>query len=267
MSEEQPKVSQSKKGGRPRKGRTGLPQVNMIDAIKYTKNAFAKIGATLKSFAGMAEAMGLTEAFAKRAFGELRDYGLIEQENSGWRITNLGKRVVQSDENATIEILVKNEILQDLFNKFKDETVAKDYLEDYIKKRRYRYNINASLVADRFLEAINYLKKLGGEYKPDHPSEPKAEWFKVIQLNYALNPPTDKGVENLAKQVIDELGNSEDGSMKALSKQMKQHIGKPAELKIVVNSILHILNQTYPNLVLNPEVEVTPKTKHEVKKD
>jgi hypothetical protein len=242
------------KGGRPRKGRTGLPQVNMIDAIKYTKKAFDTIGTTLKSFSGMAQAMGLSEAFAKRAFGELKDYGLIEQESLGWRITDLGRRAVQGDKNAVIEILSKNDILQDLFNNFKDKSVSKDYLEDYIKKKRYRYNINAELVAERFLETMEYINKLEvGGVSIGVIQEPKIEWLKVIQLKYALSPPKPEEISALANEIAEELSDNEDASIRILSTKIKQNLKDVSALKLLINSIVDILSEKYPNLIIKPK--------------
>jgi len=249
---------EKKKGGRPRKGRTGLPQINMIDAIKYTKKAFDTIGTTLKSFGGMAQAMGLTEAFAKRAFGEFKGHGLIEQESLGWRITDLGRRAVQGDKNAVIEILTKNDILQDLFNNFKDKSVSKDYLEDYIKKKRYRYNINAELVAERFLEAMEYINKLEvGGMTSGMPQEPNTEWFKVIQLKYALNPPKPEEISNLANEVAEQLGDNEDASIRILSSKIKQNLKDTNALRLLINSIVDILSEKYPNLLVIVEKKQT----------
>src|SRR3989344_7826164 len=150
--------TQKEKGKSDRKSRSGLPQVNMVDAIEFVKKAYASIGTSLKSFSGMAEAMGTNETYGRIAFGDLNTvYGLIEQEDSGWKISDLGRRVAIGDRSAVMEILEKNKILKTLYSELKDKKYDRDFLEDYIKKKRFAYNINTNLVADRFLAAVDYL--------------------------------------------------------------------------------------------------------------
>ena len=105
-----------------RKSRSGLPQVNMVDAIEFIKKAYSLIGTSLKSFSGMMEAMGISEAYGKRVVGDLSTvYGLIEQEDSGWKITDLGRRAAIGDKSAVMEVLEKNKILKVLYSDLKDK--------------------------------------------------------------------------------------------------------------------------------------------------
>jgi len=187
----------------------GLPQVSVIEAIKYIKNAYKEVGNKLKSFDGMTEAMGIKKEFGSRAFGELRDYNLIIQEGVGWRITDLGRRVASDEKNAVIEVLLKNDIMKHLFDNFKDQNVDKDFLETYIKKRRLKYNINSSTVADRFIDAMKYINGLQisgiSELQEKTIGENKEidiETVKIAKLVGSLSAPND---ENEIANLIGEL--------------------------------------------------------------
>ena len=254
MSEIKSEVSKKRKVGRPRKKRTGLPQLDMISAIEYTKRAYEKIGTAINSFGAMAEAMEIKKAWATKAFGELSDdYGLIEKVDSGWRVSGLGRRVVEREKSAVIEVLLKNKKMLELYDKFKDESVTKEFIEDYVKKKKTF--ITASLVADRFLEAINYINKLEVEGKPSPPPEPKAEWFSVIQLKYALTPPKQEEISDLANEVAEGLKKNEDASIRILSNRIKQNLENRSVLITLVDSIVDILSEKYPILVLKTKIK------------
>jgi len=234
-----------------RKSRTGLPQVNMIDAIDYVKKAYESAGTNLKSFAGLAKVMGISEVFAKRAFGELREYGVIEQESNGWRISDLGRRVARDEKSAVIEMLEKNPILKTLYSELRDKDYDKDFVLDFIKKKRFAYNINISLVADRFFAAMDYIGKLeeggasfiGGTKSPI----PNTLFLSMIRLKYALSPPDKKERIRLVEELYNEAEKSDDVIIRSLTKQMRNKKDHEQVLFSLLESLMDIIAQKYPS--------------------
>ncbi|OGJ12562.1 hypothetical protein A3K82_00080 [Candidatus Pacearchaeota archaeon RBG_19FT_COMBO_34_9] len=244
------KKKESDKGSR--KPRTGLPQVNMIDAIDYVKKAYESTGTNLKSFAGMAKAMGISEVFAKRAFGELKDYGLIEQESNGWKISDLGRRVANGERNAVIEILERNSILKTLYSELKDKNYDRDFVVDYVKKRRFSYSINHSLVADRFISALDYIQKLGESGKQEFSQSNKSPiqnslFLSIIKLKYALTPPSKKEIAKLVKELSEEAQKGNDVVIKSLTKQMMDKKEHEQVLHSLLESLVAVISEKYPS--------------------
>ncbi len=240
-----------------RKERTGLPQVNMLDAISYTKKAYELIGTNLKSFSGLAGAMGISQAFAKKAFGELRSpYGLIEQEGNGWKVSDLGRRAAKGEKNAVIEILEKSPILKTLYKELKDKQYDKDYVEDYIKKKRFAYNINISLVAERFIGAVDYINSLeegGNEHiKSNVTSLIDNELsIDIIKLKYAISPPGKKEISELISKLHNKSKEIEDTAIKSLIEEIFNNKDNEMVLNALMNSLIKIISNKSPSFPLN----------------
>lgn len=237
-----------------RKARTGLPQINMLDAIAYVKKVYQNIGGNLKSFSGMAQAMGITEAFFKRASGELRVYGLITQEGTGWKITDLGRRAANGEKSAVIEVLETNDIMKVLYAELKDKNYDRDYVEDFIRKKRFAYNINVSLVADRFLLAMEHIKNLveGEEYIVGEKRnvEQTPLFIKIIKLKYALFPPSNSEVKRLVEDLSLEAESNKDATIKSLIGKMVDKKDNEAELKTLMELLIEIVSNKYPSFSL-----------------
>jgi len=247
-----------KKGGRPRKDRTGLPQVDIVSAIGYTKKAYETIGTNLKSFSGMAGAMEVDETFARRAFGEMKVYGLIEQESGGWKITDLGRRASEGDANAVLDIIQRAEILGDLYNSLKDKAADRDYIIDFIKKKRYKYNIVVESVADRFIQTMNYLNSLQVSKTENYPAtwQPVSvakEYFSIIQLRYALKPPTKNEISKLAETVSKALEKSDDVVLKTFAESIRENKGDEKVLLAIVENAIKIISAKYPSIIITEE--------------
>lgn len=237
--ENEPKTKKAKKA---RKGRTGLPSIDLIDAISYAKKAYDKFGTNLKTFASMAEAMEMQKAYAKRAFGEISNYGLIEKVGVFWQISDLGKRAVTGDRSAVEYMVAKNEILEDLFNTFKGFSPERDVVEEHIKRKKP--TVNAVIVADRFLKTVDYLNKLGAP--PIQPvSEIKPEFFDFVRLKYALNPPKKEEVADLASMVALKFKKYDDHAIKELANKIKENKDNHERLTLLVELLESILSSKY----------------------
>jgi len=95
--------------------------------------------------------------------------------------------------------------------------------------------------------------KLKVEGKPSVLPKPKTEWFKIIQLKYALTPSEQKEISNLANEIAEELKNNEDASIRILSNRIKQNLENKSVLTTLVDSIVDILSEKYPDFVLKSE--------------
>lgn len=253
--EKDKEIIEKKKAKSSRKARSGLPQVNMVDALEYTKIAYKITGTTLKSFSGMAEAMGMKTGHAIKAFGELsNEYGLIEPIEGGWRISDLGRRASNGERSAVVEVLERNKILKVLYAELKDKEFDRDYLEDYIKKKRFAYNIKTSLVTDRFLAAMDYIKLLqegGGAVvvaKVEKSTIENSLLISIMQLKYALSPPSKSEVLSLTKNLSKEANKSEDIVIKSLTEQMLNKSDNEQVLRALLDSLIQIISQNNPSL-------------------
>jgi hypothetical protein len=54
--------------------------------------------------------------------------------------------------------MIKVPILAELYNVMKDKMVDRDYIEDYITRKRAR--LKASFIAEKYLETINYINSV-----------------------------------------------------------------------------------------------------------
>lgn len=241
MNEESKK--EESKIGRPRK-KISLPKTTMATALNYTKRIYDRVKGATDTLKSIAQNLGISERWARRVSGEMQNYGLIERDGIGWRVTNLGMRAARGEKNGVIEVLQKNPIMWDLFNEFKDKGHTRELLEESIKKKYPRATI--STIANRFEEIREYIDKLEEGKEGAFPLvEPKAEWFKIIQLKYALTPPEKEKISDLAKEIAEELKDHEDPYMKILAKRMKQNLENTNGLKLLVDSIVDILSEKY----------------------
>ena len=224
-------------------------------AIQYIKKAYDTIGTRLESFKGMHEAMGMPYGQAIKVFGELKDYGLIEPQGTGYVITDLGKRVSTDDKSAVIEVLEKNNILKKVYAELKDKNFTKSYVEDLVKKGRFGYNLNVSLIAERFMSAVAYIKSLEGEIASigynNKSSPPNMGLFvKILKLNYALNPPTGSEVIKLVHELFKEVENNNNPYIKSLTSKMLEKKSDTKELKTLMELLIGVIFQEYPSFSL-----------------
>lgn len=237
------------KGSKSRRSRTGLPKVDLIDAMGYGRKVYNISGTNVKTFQKMADDMGIDHAYAKVAFGFLADYGLIDKVGVNWRITEFGKKAIGGDRNTVEQMLRKNKIMDGLFNEFTGSIPERDVLEQHIK-RKYP-TLKANYIADRYVKALEYLNTLGAAAKSSL-LEIKPEWYKIMQLKYALNPPKENEIADLARELAEDLKTNEDEavSIKVLAGQMENNLDNRHALTLLINSIFEILAKEHPEFFL-----------------
>jgi hypothetical protein len=263
---EQEDREEKSRGGRPPKD-ARVPQVSLSEALAFTKRAFDKEGLAHKSFSGMAEAMEVTEAFGKRAFGEMMNqYGLITREEDGaWHITDLGRRAVLGEKVAVEDVFCKNEIMKDLYLNLKDRTIGKDFLVDFIKRKRYTYTTSPEIIAEKFLDGMNYLSGLAEDTKGARQSiNPNSKmvvqnFLKLIQLQYALNPPKGASVGKLAKDIASSLAKDKESALRTLGSSIENHKADEKILYVIVENALQIMRDKYSEVLGDIETEVREK--------
>lgn len=257
---ESPKKSHSKqekpKAGRPSRGKIVPPRIDFVDAIRYLKKINDQFGDETVTLVEIAESIGMRPRAAGVFMSGVRKFGLIESTpHKTWRITDLGKGAVRNEKNATIQALQKNSLMNALYTEFESTSSSRGTIEKFVE-RNYPKLTYVSNIVNRFENAMTYINSLekAGEIPPP-PQEPKIEWLKIIQLKYALSSPSPKEISELASKVADEIENSKDVHIKALSNRMRQNLGNKDALILLVDSIMDMLSAQYPNLILTTEVK------------
>ncbi len=244
--------------GRPKGAKSvGIPLRGIKDAIELVKMVYDNAGTKTMSFAEMTNYMKLQKASSTPVVGALYEYGLIERSGIGWRLSELGMLAVKGDKEAVKEAFEKNPIFRDLSIEFFDKEITEGIVIDYLRKK-YKKGENVFLIAKRFLEAIQYIKGLSnldvrGKAERDRSlaeSVDTGKWFKLIQLKYALDPPSESEIDNLVDAVADELSNDSDVSIKTLAISVRENKNDRNSLKLLIDNIVKILSQKYPNLIL-----------------
>jgi Glu-tRNA(Gln) amidotransferase subunit E-like FAD-binding protein len=244
------------RGGRPKKeGR--VPQVTLSEAIANTKKAYEKDGMAHNTLSGMAEAMQVNEAFARRAFGEMTDqYGLITREDDGaWHVTDLGRRAVTGDKSAVIEVFCKNEIMRELYNRFKEREIKRDLLVQYIRSNRLAYKITPESIADKFLDGLNLIagivedtRSMKQQVNVDS-KQTIQNFLKLVQLQYALNPPNKSAVSKLASDIAKSLDKDKESALRTLGSSIHNHKDEEKILQVVVANALEIMKDKYSGVL------------------
>ncbi len=179
----------------------------------------------------------------------MKKFGLLEQdENKWWRITPLGKRVASGNRDAVEKAAKKNKILRVLLETFEGQDFSESVVKDQITD--ISATINRDRVTSRFMNIYDYLEDLEVEETESEKINMKPELFKITQLKCALAPPNDEEIANLASNVADSLESSEDASIRALARRMKENLENKDALTLLIDSITDILSEKYPSFDL-----------------
>lgn len=267
--------SDKPRGGRPRK-EGKVPQVTLSEALNYAKKAYEKDGMAHNSLSGLAEAMDVNEAFARRAFGEMMDqYGLIKREDDGaWHVTDLGRRAVIGDKEAIIEVFCKNEITRELYNNFKDREIKREFLVDYIRRNRLAYKIAPEVIADKFLDGFMIIRELPNEdtrsiKQPINVDSKQTiqNFLKLVQLEYALSPPSKAAISKLASDIAQSLDKDKESALRTLGASIDSHKDKPEILHVIVDNALKIMKDKYAGVLGDMEAADEVKATNSVEQN
>ncbi len=243
------------RGGRPKGSKSlGIPTKSITEAIQIAKTLYENAHDKTMSIEDFAKYLGLEKAGSSPVAGALSAYGLIERSGIGWRISDLGKRIINDDIDAIKGALRRNEIFKDLLAEYENEEVTSGLVVEYLKKN-YKKGGNVFIIADRFLESITYIKQLerGMHFDTTVEQKPKIGisskgWLTLLRLKYALSPPTPEEIENLLVSIEDEFAESDDPAIVSLVAKMKSNSDKKEVLSVLADSLIEIIGEKYPEL-------------------
>ena len=240
-------VKEKKKGGRPKgsKSEIGIPMKGIRGSIALIKMAYEKGKETTMSFSEISEHMGLQKGSNTPAIGALNFYGFIEQSEGGWRISTLGKRAINREKEAVRTAFEKVNLFRELSSQFGGKDVSTGLITDYLKKK-YRKGENVNrLIAERFLEGMDYIANLGqGKQQmapPEITEKPSHNIINLIKLKYALSPTEGTDIESLASKISENFKNNPNNGVKILAENINKNKKNKEALKALVDSLLAIL--------------------------
>lgn len=255
MVEEQKSKEEKKNIGRPKgaKSQLGIPIKDIDEAVQLVKLVFDKQGSKNITFEDLAKSMSIQTGALVRISNSFKEYGLLEQTEIGWKVTDLGRRAVSNDKAALKEAFEKNDIFKELSGLFWDKDISENIVFDYLKKK-YKKGENVKIITDRFLKGREYIKSIEGENIFIPPQEgaraDTSKIIKLIKLKYALNPPKEEEIDNLVEDIIKELRESNIISIKVLTESIDKNKTKEkrAVLSVLIDNIIGILSEDYPEL-------------------
>jgi hypothetical protein len=221
----------------------------------------------------MAEACGEPFGNAVKLFGFIeKHFGLLERTSDKlWKVSDLGRRVAKGEKPAIKEALEKNSIYRDLSSNFWTRDVMVGAVETYVRGH-YKQGENAKLIAEKFIEAKEYINGLTGKIEIDNTQDLRDSVnfenvplvaFKIMQLKYALSPPKEPEIEAIVENVAEELKSTNDNALKNLGNSLTENKSNKDVLKALTDTTWAIL-KTKHNLT---DVESKNRAKKEQKQD
>lgn len=249
-----------RKAGRPRgsTSTSGVLQTTLIDAVEYVKEAYNAYGQKTASYDEMRNSMGLKHGAAIKAFGDLIKYRFIEKVGDiNWRVTDVGKMVTMGDRGILLEAFNKNPIFVELYNKFGDMENTPDSIKAYIR-RKYKKGGNVSVIVEKYLQAVEFVNSfktnIAMPIKEPIISEPK-RMLNVIQLKYALNPPSSKEIGVLVDGVCDDFKNEDAPGVRTIVKQLQHKKEDRETVRMLFEMLIEALSEKYPEIAHDKKVE------------
>jgi hypothetical protein len=240
-------TKEKKKGGRPKGSKTeiGIPIKSLKESIVLTRMAYEKGKESIMSFSEISGHMGLQKGSDTPAMGALSFYGFVEQSEGGWRISTLGKKAINGEKESVRTAFEKVNLFRELSSQFGGKNVSTGLIMDYLKKR-YRKGENVNkLIAERFLDGMEYISNLSsGNQQTKHTEtieKSSNNIINLIELKYALKPAEGVDIETLASKVHENFKNNSNHSVKVLSENINKSKKNKEALKVLVDSLLAIM--------------------------
>lgn len=243
------------------KSKLGIPTRGLQEAVDLTKMAYNKAGDKSMSFSEIAEFMKLQKGVSTPTIGALKEYGLVEKSDLGWRISATGKNAIFGDAEAIKNLFMKNPVFADLYRRFGSKNVTHGIIEQHLRAK-YRKGENVGLIVKRFVEGVSYIKghksghiSNGSEMQIENNTN-HSHIIALIKLKYALNPPSKKEIHTIIDTLEEEL-KDEDKAITTLIKSIKENREKHDVAKILFDNLISIISAKYPFLIEEPDSEET----------
>ncbi len=207
----QDNTSETEKRGRPKgsKSRADIPIKTLEESVDLTKKVYESYKDASISPTEIADTLGLPKASIFPVLGALDKYRLMENDEHGWHVTDLGKKAIRGERQALGGALEGVPILKRLSTQFLGKGVSRGIIEDFIRKN-YRQGENVELIATKFLDAKNYIEGFTGTGVATQPSVESVntifdtDVYEMAILFGQLFPPETKEV-NKALSSLSEL--------------------------------------------------------------
>lgn len=242
-----------------REEKVEFPKIDIESAVKYIEMVVSSNKGDIISFGDMGNAIRKKGGNLNRIVTALREYSLIEKSGiSEWRITELGKSIaINKNPNDIFKSFISSVINSRLWGKFKGGKPSPNVLIRHIQFSEHIKDKASRKLAKLFLKNYDYIISIigaGGEPTEETKGTTITkgpisvnEWIKVIQLKYALKPPSKPDIEKLADEVADALGKSNEVSLKAIASSIKEYKDNNDILLVMIENIMKIISAKYPN--------------------
>lgn len=246
--------NKKKKAGRPAgaKSKVNLPVRNIEVAVSWTKKAYEHAGEAEMSPEDIIKFIEVNKGFRSPAISTLDKFGLIEKASFGWRVSDLGKRVINGEREAIKEALERIDLFRDLLRAFGDKNVTEGVILAYLKKN-YKKEDNTKPIAEKYLEAVNYLNSVTPN-KVNSQSKKETSYkelnlddklITLLKLKYAFYPIDEHSKTELIKELDEKFKDYDDTTIRAIISQIKENKSNKEVLKILITTLLNSLGQKY----------------------
>ena len=247
------KASKSKKT---REKGIPVPQISINEAIGYIRKVYDAVGESAMPFSEAMKLMGVSTDYGKVFVKGFKDYGLMEQTKNGfWKITDLGIKCLNGDYDSIKQAFVKVPVFDQLMSTFGEGKYTPEAVKESLKRQYHKSDNYVRIAVERFLAGKKYLdgiekgEKAPTELEVSMDAVDSLKALKIIQLSYALNPPTEKDIESLVDEVYDQLKSDQNPAIRTLAESMKENKKNKQNLVLLFENIKKILSEKYPTLI------------------
>jgi hypothetical protein len=230
-----------------------VPSISINEAIGYTRKVYDIVGESAMPFSEAMKIMGVSTDYGKVFIKVFKDYGLMAQNKNGfWLITSLGIKCLIGEYDAIRQAFVKVPVFDQLMSTFGDGKYTPEAIKVYLKNQYHKSDNYVKVASERFWAGKAYLESIkGGEHAPSElevsmDASGIRKTLKIIQLSYALNPPSKNEIDDLVGDVYNELKDDENPAIRTLSESMKNNKNNPQNLELLFENIKKILSEKYP---------------------
>lgn len=117
--------------------------------------------------------------------------------------------------------------------------------------RGSKSQIAPDIIADKFLDGLNLIAGVAEDtriMKQEVNVDSKQtiqNFLKLVQLQYALNPPNKSAVSKLASDIAKSLDKDKESALRTLGSSIDNHKDKPEILHVIVENALQIMRDKY----------------------
>lgn len=267
-----------KKGGRPKgaKSKLNIPARSIEEAVDWATKIYQNAKENEFHPDDLPNYLGIGRGFSSPALSILDKFGLIEKAPLGWRVSQLGKSAINKDKEAIKESLERIDLYRDLFRAFGERKVNKSIIVAHLKSK-HKYGENTEVIADKFVEAKDYLdsleeglieKSLDKPRIQNHSSGLEDENLVILlKLKYAFKPINDGSKEIILEEAYNKFKNDNDTTVASLIGEIKKNKTNKEIRQALINALISSFELKYPILKEDEKPKQEPQKKVEESSD